>query len=201
MVTTPRPSTAPGDCAHRHAPAPPPSLSQVSPLIRTIALSTHLASFAERILGVPRVRLYQVRKLANPMQAVADPLSPHQDSAFFKYPGDHDSHWHADNVACPIDTNRSVTIWLALHDIPAEMGPLQYASGSHIPLPRDQPALPSLPGVPLTLQSLPLQERMHAQHYLGTYEVRTGVVVPLRSSNMLNHGYCKGLCLMLVPVP
>ncbi len=39
--------------------------------------------------------------------------------------GDGDSAWHQDAIACPLDTDRMVTLWIALVDVEAGMGPLQ----------------------------------------------------------------------------
>lgn len=52
-------------------------------------------------------------------------LSRWQDSGFFKQPGDGDSAWHQDAVACPLDTQRMVTLWIALSPIGTDLGPLQ----------------------------------------------------------------------------
>eukprot|EP00947_MAST-08B_sp_MAST-8B-sp1_P005288 g5288.t1 len=73
-------------------------------------------------------------------------LQLYQDSIFIKEPGDGESHWHQDQVAAPLRTPKPsaragaaaaaapggfATIWIALSDMPAEAGPLCFASGSH----------------------------------------------------------------------
>jgi ectoine hydroxylase-related dioxygenase (phytanoyl-CoA dioxygenase family) len=79
---------------------------------RRIVFSRRFAAVAAQLLGVPSVRLYH-------------------DQALFKPPGAGRTPWHQDRYYWPLDTDRTVTMWLALVDVPEEMGPMCFASGSH----------------------------------------------------------------------
>lgn len=79
---------------------------------RRIVFSRHFASFAAELLGVTSVRLYH-------------------DQALFKPPGAGRTPWHQDRYYWPLDTDRTVTMWLPLVDVDEEMGPMAFASGSH----------------------------------------------------------------------
>ena len=65
-----------------------------------------------QLLGVKSVRLYH-------------------DQALFKPPGAERTPWHQDRYYWPLDTERSVTMWLPLVDVDEAMGPMHFASGSH----------------------------------------------------------------------
>jgi len=77
--------------------------------------SRRLASVAAALLGVRSVRLYH-------------------DQALYKLPsageGGH-TPWHVDQYYWPLSTDRSITAWIPLVDVPDDMGPLTFASGSH----------------------------------------------------------------------
>ncbi|HUP48818.1 MAG TPA: phytanoyl-CoA dioxygenase family protein [Thermoanaerobaculia bacterium] len=79
---------------------------------RRIVFDRRFAAAAARILGVESVRLYH-------------------DQALFKPPGAARTPWHQDRYYWPLDTDRSVTMWLPLVDVTEEMGPMIFASGSH----------------------------------------------------------------------
>ncbi|MFF7154158.1 phytanoyl-CoA dioxygenase family protein [Streptomyces sp. NPDC008139] len=55
----------------------------------------------------------------------------YHDQALHKEPGGGITPWHADQYYWPLASDRTVTLWLPLQDIPAEMGPLAFAAGSH----------------------------------------------------------------------
>ncbi|CAE7528050.1 unnamed protein product, partial [Symbiodinium sp. CCMP2456] len=80
--------------------------------LRELALSPRFAFWASRLLGVPRVRLYQ-------------------DALFEKRPGDGATDWHSDLGLAPFDTNSFVTIWLPLTSISTKGSSLVYAISSH----------------------------------------------------------------------
>ncbi|CAE7524151.1 unnamed protein product [Symbiodinium microadriaticum] len=80
--------------------------------LRELALSPRFAFWASRLLGVPRVRLYQ-------------------DALFEKRPGDGATDWHSDLGLAPFDTNSFVTIWLPLTSISMKGSSLVYAISSH----------------------------------------------------------------------
>ncbi|MEM7031330.1 MAG: phytanoyl-CoA dioxygenase family protein [Chloroflexota bacterium] len=53
------------------------------------------------------------------------------EQALFKEPGGSHSHWHQDQYYWPLDTNQATGLWMPLIDVDLDMGPIQYASGSH----------------------------------------------------------------------
>lgn len=69
------------------------------------------ASIAARLMGVKRVRLYH-------------------DQALFKEAGGGITPWHQDQHYWPLATNNTITMWMTLADIDADMGTLRFASGS-----------------------------------------------------------------------
>jgi ectoine hydroxylase-related dioxygenase (phytanoyl-CoA dioxygenase family) len=79
---------------------------------RAIVFDRRFAAVAAELLGVDRVRLYH-------------------DQALFKPPGAARTPWHQDRYYWPLDTDLTVTMWLPLVDVPEEMGPMIFASGSH----------------------------------------------------------------------
>lgn len=70
------------------------------------------AGVAAALLGVPRVRIYH-------------------DQALYKEPGGGRTPWHQDAVYWPLDTDRTVTMWMPLVDVADDMGGLSFAGGSH----------------------------------------------------------------------
>jgi ectoine hydroxylase-related dioxygenase (phytanoyl-CoA dioxygenase family) len=83
-----------------------------SPAVEDFVRSTRLARIAAELLGVPGVRLYH-------------------DQALYKEAGGGITPWHCDQYYWPLSTDRTVTVWVPLQDVPAEMGPLTFAAGSH----------------------------------------------------------------------
>jgi ectoine hydroxylase-related dioxygenase (phytanoyl-CoA dioxygenase family) len=79
---------------------------------RRIVFDRRFASVAAQLLGVDSVRLYH-------------------DQALFKPPGADRTPWHQDRYYWPLDTDRTVTMWLPLVDVDEAMGPMIFASGSH----------------------------------------------------------------------
>ncbi len=55
-----------------------------------------------------------------------------QDISFFKPVGDNAIKFHQDYSYWPFDRKGCVTLWIALEDMSAEMGPLRYLKGSHL---------------------------------------------------------------------
>jgi len=80
--------------------------------IRPLVFSAKLAQVAAELMAVDGVRLYH-------------------DQALVKVAHGGRTPWHCDQYYWPIDTDRTVTVWIPLHDVPAEMGPLSFAVGSH----------------------------------------------------------------------
>lgn len=80
--------------------------------IRALVFSSKLAQLAARALGVEGVRLYH-------------------DQALVKEGGGGHTPWHCDQYYWPLDTDRTITAWIPLVDVPQEMGPLRFSTGSH----------------------------------------------------------------------
>lgn len=79
--------------------------------VRGFTLSRRFAGVAARLLGVERVRLYH-------------------DQSLFKEPHGGHTPWHQDGWYWPVRQHRSVTMWMPLVDVPAEMGTMSFADGS-----------------------------------------------------------------------
>ena len=79
---------------------------------RRFVFAPRFAAVAATLLGVDGVRLYH-------------------DQALFKEPGGGRTPWHQDMNYWPLDTDRTVTMWMPLVDIPAEVGSMSFASGTH----------------------------------------------------------------------
>jgi ectoine hydroxylase-related dioxygenase (phytanoyl-CoA dioxygenase family) len=81
--------------------------------VRKFVLAKRFAKIAADLLGVENVRLYH-------------------DQALFKEPGGGPTPWHQDQNYWPLDTKKTITMWMPLVDIPdMDMGMLTFASGSH----------------------------------------------------------------------
>ncbi len=79
--------------------------------VKKLVMSRRLAKVAADLLGVENVRIYH-------------------DQALFKEPGGGPTPWHQDQFYWPIDTEKTITIWMPLVDIDVDMGMLTFASGS-----------------------------------------------------------------------
>jgi ectoine hydroxylase-related dioxygenase (phytanoyl-CoA dioxygenase family) len=88
------------------------NLARHSDVVRRFVVGARLAGIAAELLRVSRVRLYA-------------------DQALYKEPGGDITPWHADQYYWPLSSNRTVTAWIPLQDTPSEMGPLEFARGSH----------------------------------------------------------------------
>jgi hypothetical protein len=80
--------------------------------VREVTLHATLARTAAALLGVERVRVYH-------------------DQALYKVAGGGHTPWHQDQWYWPLDTDRTITMWLPLHDVGPEMGDLEFAVGTH----------------------------------------------------------------------
>jgi ectoine hydroxylase-related dioxygenase (phytanoyl-CoA dioxygenase family) len=85
---------------------------RLSEAARRVVFEPRFARAAAQLLGVRAVRLYH-------------------DQALFKPPGAGRTLWHQDRYYWPLDTDATVTMWLALVDIDDDMGLMRFASGSH----------------------------------------------------------------------
>jgi ectoine hydroxylase-related dioxygenase (phytanoyl-CoA dioxygenase family) len=79
--------------------------------VRRYALARRFAQIAADLLGVPGVRIYH-------------------DQALYKEPGGGITPWHQDEYYWPLDTDNTLTMWIPLMDITADMGSLIFASRS-----------------------------------------------------------------------
>jgi ectoine hydroxylase-related dioxygenase (phytanoyl-CoA dioxygenase family) len=81
-------------------------------VIREFVFGKRLARMAADLMGCEGVRLYH-------------------DQALYKEPHGGLTPWHADQYYWPFATTRTVTAWIPLVPVPAEMGPLAFCPGSH----------------------------------------------------------------------
>jgi ectoine hydroxylase-related dioxygenase (phytanoyl-CoA dioxygenase family) len=79
---------------------------------RELVFAKRLARIAAELLQVEGVRLYH-------------------DQSLMKEPGGGFTPAHADQFYWPLDSDRSVTAWIPLQAVPAEMGPIGFYAGSH----------------------------------------------------------------------
>ena len=87
------------------------NLWESSETVKEFTLAKRFASVAAQLLGVENVRLYH-------------------DQALFKEPGGGHTPWHQDQYYWPLDTPKTVTMWMPLVDIEEGMGMLTFASNS-----------------------------------------------------------------------
>jgi len=85
---------------HRHSPA-----------VAEFALARRFARVAAELLQCDGVRLYH-------------------DQALYKEPGGGFTPWHQDQVYWPLDSDRTITMWMPLVDIPRDVGGMTFADGS-----------------------------------------------------------------------
>jgi ectoine hydroxylase-related dioxygenase (phytanoyl-CoA dioxygenase family) len=88
------------------------NLWRVEETVERFVHAPRFGQIAAELLGVERVRLYH-------------------DQALFKEPGGGRTPWHQDEFYWPLDTEQTVTMWMPLHDVTAEMGLMSFAVGSH----------------------------------------------------------------------
>jgi ectoine hydroxylase-related dioxygenase (phytanoyl-CoA dioxygenase family) len=81
--------------------------------LRKVVFSQRCARIAAELMGVNAVRLYH-------------------DQALFKPAGGSPTPWHQDQFYWPLDTEKTVTMWMPLIDLAEEMGTMTFASGSHV---------------------------------------------------------------------
>jgi ectoine hydroxylase-related dioxygenase (phytanoyl-CoA dioxygenase family) len=80
--------------------------------VRRYVLAQRFANIAADLMGVKGVRLYH-------------------DQALFKEPGGGITPWHQDEFYWPLDTDKTITMWMPLVNVTPPMGTLRFASGSH----------------------------------------------------------------------
>jgi ectoine hydroxylase-related dioxygenase (phytanoyl-CoA dioxygenase family) len=79
--------------------------------VRRFTLAKRFAKVAADLMGVDGVRLYH-------------------DQALFKEPGGGPTPWHQDQGYWPLATDNTVTMWMPLVNVPAEVGSMVFGSGS-----------------------------------------------------------------------
>jgi ectoine hydroxylase-related dioxygenase (phytanoyl-CoA dioxygenase family) len=87
------------------------NLWKKSELIRSF-ISGRLAQVAAQLMEVPTVRVYHDQVLIKEPDGVATP-------------------WHLDHYYWPLATEKVLTAWIPLNPVTPEMGPLDFALGSH----------------------------------------------------------------------
>ena len=80
--------------------------------VRRFTMARRFAKAAAELLGVPAVRLYH-------------------DQALFKEAGGGHTPFHQDQFYWPFDDDKTITMWMPLVDVPADIGTMTFASGSH----------------------------------------------------------------------
>ena len=88
------------------------NLWENSDKVKEYVMAKRFAGIAAQLMAVDRVRLYH-------------------DQALFKEAGGGITPWHQDQHYWPLDTTKTITMWMTLADIRTDMGTLQFASGSH----------------------------------------------------------------------
>ena len=81
-------------------------------MVRRFTCAPRFARIAAELMGADGVRLYH-------------------DQALFKEPGGGPTPWHQDQHYWPLDTDQMITMWMPLVPVPAEVGSMTFASGSH----------------------------------------------------------------------
>jgi ectoine hydroxylase-related dioxygenase (phytanoyl-CoA dioxygenase family) len=81
-------------------------------ILKKFVHAKRFGNVAARLMGVDRVRLYH-------------------DQALFKEAGGGHTPWHQDQYYWPLDTDKTITLWMPLIDLTKDMGIMQFASGSH----------------------------------------------------------------------
>ncbi len=82
-----------------------------SDAVKEIVFGKRLAKMATDLMQTNGVRLYH-------------------DQALFKEPGGGFTPWHADQYYWPLQTDKTVTVWIPLQAISLEMGPLEFSAKS-----------------------------------------------------------------------
>jgi ectoine hydroxylase-related dioxygenase (phytanoyl-CoA dioxygenase family) len=87
------------------------NVHQHDPLVAEFVLARRFARVAAQLLGCRGVRLYH-------------------DQALYKEPGGGHTPWHQDQVYWPLDTDRTVTMWMPLVDVSDDIGGMTFADES-----------------------------------------------------------------------
>ena len=79
--------------------------------IKDFVFSKPLAHIAQQLLEVDSVRMYH-------------------DQALYKEADGGITPWHCDQQYWPLESNKTITAWIPLTEIPIAMGPLEFSAGS-----------------------------------------------------------------------
>ena len=82
-----------------------------SEAVKEIVFGKRLAKIAADLMEVEGVRMYH-------------------DQALFKEPSGGHTPWHADQYYWPLNTDKTVTVWIPLQKTDLELGPLEFSAGS-----------------------------------------------------------------------
>lgn len=85
---------------------------QYDEIVKHFVYAPRFAKAAADLLGVPAVRLYH-------------------DQALCKEPGGGHTPWHQDQNYWPLDTDKTITMWMPLVDVPANVGSMTFINGAH----------------------------------------------------------------------
>ena len=88
------------------------NLWTADPAVAAFTMGKRFARLAAELMGCDGVRIYH-------------------DQALFKEPGGGLTPWHQDQYYWPVNTNKTVTMWMPLVDLSEDMGLLTFASRSH----------------------------------------------------------------------
>ncbi|MBW7459837.1 phytanoyl-CoA dioxygenase family protein, partial [Paenibacillus sepulcri] len=88
------------------------NLWEKSEAVAKFSLARRFAKIAADLMGVDGVRMYH-------------------DQALFKEPYGGHTPWHQDQIYWPLDTDKTITLWMPLVPISEEVGSMTFASGSH----------------------------------------------------------------------
>jgi ectoine hydroxylase-related dioxygenase (phytanoyl-CoA dioxygenase family) len=88
------------------------NLWRANQVLRNFVLAKRFGNVAAKLMGVDKVRIYH-------------------DQALFKEAGGGHTPWHQDQFYWPLDTDKTITLWMPLIDLSKEMGIMRFASGSH----------------------------------------------------------------------
>jgi ectoine hydroxylase-related dioxygenase (phytanoyl-CoA dioxygenase family) len=89
------------------------NLWQKSEAVKRFVFAKRFAKIAADLMGVDCVRIYH-------------------DQALFKEPGGGHTPWHQDQIYWPLDTDKTITMWMPLVPVSEEVGSMTFASGSHL---------------------------------------------------------------------
>jgi ectoine hydroxylase-related dioxygenase (phytanoyl-CoA dioxygenase family) len=85
---------------------------RLDPVLREFIFSRRFAKIAADLMGVHGIRLYH-------------------DQALFKPRGGKPTPWHQDQIYWPLDTEKTITMWMPLVPVDDTTGTMSFVDGSH----------------------------------------------------------------------